>query len=477
MRAPVLFCSILAAAAPARAQAPPDTVTGIVALDRDLRAAGPAVNRNLWPGFRPDTIPTLYVIPHLAKVMTQWRAAPPDSFHAINGAAEAFWIDTGRVSFPSGRMIAFLGVDSGQGRAPTMGLALHERFHSHERATRVEGKRFGWGENSMLTATYPVYDAANEAAFALESRLLHRAWQARDDAGTRRFVRAFLAVRRARQARLDSEMVAYEQAAELHEGMAQYLQLAGIRELAGRAPGITQAQFQEAVAVEGNVLDSALSYAKRSVRRRFYATGSVMGLLLDRLSPDWKTELLEQDRTVQEELASVVGPGQADLAGFENERQSLERESRRAVERLGNERRKMADSITSAPGITITLDPGGLPSSHFDWCGFDPQNLLQDPAGRLLHLRFLRICGGEGVSATISVAAVQDTSGLVRLVLPGRDRPRFEAGGSMTTVPSGETVTLQDFVLEADGLEAVAPRATVTAGPDSYRIRLMTAEN
>ncbi len=476
MRIPALLCLALAAT-PVAAQAPPDTVRSILALDHDIRAAGPAINRNLWPGFQPDTIPTLYIIPRVAKVMTQWRGAPPESFHPVPGATGASWIDTSRVSFPAGRLIAFLGVDSGQGRAPTMGLALHERFHSHERAARVEGRRFGWGENSMLTATYPVYHADNEAAFALESRLLHRAWQARDTSGTRRLVRAFLAVRRARQARLDSAMVAYEQAAELHEGMAQYLQLAGIRELAGRAPGITPAQFRHEVAIEGGVLDSALTYAARSVRRRFYATGAVMGLLLDRLSPGWKEELLDQDRTVQEELASVVGPGQADLTGFEDERLSLEQEARQAVEHLGSERRRMADSITSAPGLVITLDPGGLPSGHFDWCGFDPQNLLQDPSGRLLHLRFLRICGGEGVSATISVPAVQDTTGLVRLVLPAEDLPRLLAGGSPATIPAGATMTLQGFELESDGLEAVAPRAVVTAGPDSYRIRLMTGGN
>lgn len=470
----VLFCLFFVAAATvAGAQTPPDTVAGIVALDRDIRSAGPAINRDLWPGFQPDTIPTLYLIPRLAKIMTQWHGAPPENFHPVPGIGEAFWIDTSRVSFPSSRMIAFLGVDSGQGRAPTMGLALHERFHSHERATRVEGRRFGWGENSLLTATYPVYDAANEAAFALESRLMHRAWQAQDTAETRRLVRAFLAIRRARQARLDSTMAEYEKAAELHEGMAQYIQVAGIRELAGRAPAVTRMQFQAAVAEEGGVLDSALTYAKRSVRRRFYATGSIMGLLLDRLTPDWKQDMLDRDRTVQEQLALAAGEGPADLARFADERQSLERAAREAVDRLGRERRAMADRILTAPGLTITLDPSGLPSGKLNWCGFDPQNLLQDPSGRLLHLRFLRLCGGEDVTATISVPAVEDTTGLVHLVLPPEDPPVLRAGDQVRTPGAEGSVTLDDFTLQAGGLEITAPRASVTARPDSWHIRFL----
>jgi hypothetical protein len=198
-----------------------------------------------------------------------------------------------------------------------------------------------------------------------------------------------------------------------------------------------------------------------------------MGLLLDRLTPGWKQDLLDHDRTVQEQLALAAGDGPAGLAGHAAERQSLERAAGEVVERLGRERRAMADSILNAPGLTITLDPSGLSSGKFNWCGFDPQNLLQDPSGRLHHLRFLRLCGDGNVTATISVPAVEDPAGPVHLVLPETDRPALRAGDQTRTPDTGTTITLDEFTLQAGGLEITAPRATVTVRPGSWHIRFL----
>src|SRR5688572_19318754 len=124
---------------------PPDTVRSIATLHAILLRAGPTIGPRIWPGFRPDTISTLYVIPHRAKLFVQWRDTLPDGFFPLPGTPDAAWTDTRTVSFPRGRIIAFLSVDSVASAGSVIGLALHEQFHAFQRAAATHGRRFGAG--------------------------------------------------------------------------------------------------------------------------------------------------------------------------------------------------------------------------------------------------------------------------------------------------------------------------------------------
>src|SRR5688572_8390236 len=158
--------AILSGLATAVAAQPPlpDTVRRIATLHEAIVRFGPTIGPRIWPGFRPGTIPALYVIPHRAKLFTGWRDTFPDGFFPLSGVTDAAWTDTRTVSFPRGRSIAFLSVDSAASPGSVIGLALHEEFHAFQRASARRGRRFGAGENSMLVATYPAFDVANEAA-------------------------------------------------------------------------------------------------------------------------------------------------------------------------------------------------------------------------------------------------------------------------------------------------------------------------
>jgi hypothetical protein len=301
-----------AAAAPAQ----PDTVRRIATLHETVVTAGPTIGPRIWPGFRPDTIATLYVIPGRAKLFAQWRDTLPSGFFPLPGATNAAWTDTRTVSFPRGRPIAFLSIDSASSPGSVIGLALHEQFHAFQHAVAKRGHRFGAGENSMLVATYPAFDVANEAAFALEGQVLSQALHARTPAEARRLAREFLAVRDGRQARLDSTIVQFETGAELNEGLAQYAMLRGLRELARTdARRFGESATAEA-AHESALLDSLLVVGPRSIRRRFYATGSAIARLLDWLAtPSWKSGLVERDATLQQMLADATGYGGRDALG------------------------------------------------------------------------------------------------------------------------------------------------------------------
>lgn len=458
--------TILSGLATAVAAQPPlpDTVRRIATLHGAIVRSGPTIGPRLWPGFRPDTIPTLYVIPHRAKLFTGWRDTFPDGFFALAGATDAAWTDTRTVSFPRGRSIAFLSVDSAASPGSVIGLALHEAFHAFQRASARRGRRFGAGENSMLVATYPAFDVANEAAFALEGRILGRALRARSLGDARRLAREFLAVREGRHARLDSTVAEFETAAELNEGLAQYAMLRGLRELARADAGRFETAASAEATSEAALLDSLLVVGPRSIRRRFYATGSAIALLLDRLADSsWKSRLVRDDATLQAMLA--------DAAGYRGDRElaALRRDAVQAVAALGARRRTQRDSILSQPGIRLVLDPSRLPGGRMNWCFFDPQNVLQTAEGELLHMRVLRVCSNAGVEVQLDQPVVENRkTGVLQAVLGNEGALRVTVAGKTAPLPAdGATIDLTDLQIEGPTLRLVARRATlVRRGPE-----------
>ena len=445
----------------------PDTVRQIESLHATLVRGGPSIGPRIWPGFRPDTIPTVYVIPHHAKLFAQWRDTLPTGFFPLTGATVAAWTDTRTVSFPRGRPIAFLSVDSSSSPGSVLGLALHEEFHAFQRAVAKPGRRFGAGENSMLVATYPAFDVANEAAFALEGRILARALRARSRADARRLGHQFVAARAERHARLDSTVAEFETAAELNEGLAQYAMLRGLRELgrddAGRFAGPAAVE----AARELTLLDSLLAIDPRSIRRRFYATGSAMALLLDRLADaSWKSRLVRDDGTLQSALADAVGyRADPELA-------QLRRRAARAVAALGARRRAQRDSILAQPGLRFVFDPSRLAGGGMSWCFFDPQNVLQTPDGELLHMRVLRVCGSGGLQVQLDQPAVEDRkTGALQAILSDGSALEVKSGGASTSLPNdGVTIEVTDLEIRGPTLSVVAPRATLSRQGRELRV-------
>jgi hypothetical protein len=296
----------------------------------------------------------------------------------------------------------------------------------------------------------------------------------------RRLAREFLAVRERRQTRLDSGVVAFETAAELNEGLAQYAMQRGLRELARRDPRRWRAAADAEAAQESALLDSLLAIGPRSVRRRFYATGSTIALLLDRLADaTWKEQLVREDATLQQTLAAAARYQGREALGAARERRTeaelaaLTRDAERAVAALGERRSAQRDSALARPGLHLVLDPSRLPNSRFDWCGFDPQNVLQTPAGELLHMRMLRACAGRGsVEAAFDQAVVEDRrSGLLRAAVGTADSLTITAAGATIALPAdGSSIDVRDLKLEGPTLTLAARRAMLSRSGAELRI-------
>ena len=159
------------------AQVPIDTLRTIARAAAEAARLGRIYGNAVWPGYRPDTIPVVFALPHRGFLLVGWHGAPPAGFDAVQGLPEASWSDSSHESTAStsevfaGRTVAQVSVSSvdPDDLIPTV---FHEAFHVFERASRRPETWFGETENAYYVASYPVFDVANEAAFALEGRVL-----------------------------------------------------------------------------------------------------------------------------------------------------------------------------------------------------------------------------------------------------------------------------------------------------------------
>src|SRR5688500_15423506 len=188
----LLFCPLSLGGQPGG-----DTVAVLAGAHARVTASGSTLGPAIWPGFRPDTIPHVYVLPGRGTMLFGWRGALPEGW--IAAADGAAWLPA------ADRGAASTGIQlGGRGAAQVVvsrldmdelaGVTAHEAFHVFQRASRVQGRRFGAGENSMLVSTYPAFDLENEALVALEGRRLGDGLLAPTNSMAASAARQFLAV-------------------------------------------------------------------------------------------------------------------------------------------------------------------------------------------------------------------------------------------------------------------------------------------
>jgi len=471
---PIAVALLLLAAPLAAQDAPRPVVDRLVAVRAELVRVAAAHPDGLWPGFRPDTIPVLYVVPQQGILLLGWGpGAPPEAFAPVAGVPGAAWqAQALRTAASTGtslgdRQVAQVFVFPDANEALLFGTTAHEAFHVFERSVARDDRRFGSGENSFLVSSYPVFDAVDEAGWALEGRLLGRALAATTAAARRERTREFVAAREARQRALGSEYAEFETLAELNEGLAEYTLVRSLA-LAAADPAFPwRADAEREVARHRARLDSLTTDVRQSLRLRFYATGPAMGVLLDRLAgPPWRAELVRRDLMLQDLLAEASGyrdPERALLARAARavDTAALGRTARNAVAQLRAIRRAQVDSVLGRPGVTVVLRADSLPGARFGLCGIDPQNLLQVSPDVLLHTRWVRACA-PGLTAEFSTAAVQDRrAGTVTAVIGAEDSVRVTAGGGPTVLGEGAPEVLADLRIEGPGLTLRAARAVV----------------
>ena len=439
---------------------------------------------SIWPGFRLDTIPVLYVLPDTGTALFGWRGDLPAGFTLVTATPGAGWqaaaargaasTGTTLAGRPAAQVVA-----GGASVAQLVGLTAHEAFHVFQSASRRPGRRFSAGENSFLVASYPIFDAANEAGVALEGRVLAAALGAHNPAGRREAVRQFVAARDGRQRRLGDEYATFERLGELNEGLAEYAQLR-ILMLASRERRLPWADAARQLVARGiAALDSLTRDNTRSIRLRFYVTGPAQAFLLDAMEgPGWKSRLMRDDLTIQEALATQSGWREPEIAAQKRAETffggaALRRAADSSVAGLRALRRAQVDSLLAAPGMQLVVVLDSLPGSRVGLCMIDPQNLLQVDAGVLLHTRAVRACAGAALDASFTTPVLDErAAGAMRAVIGPLDSLRVTSAGRPVVLRDGQdALTLPDLRIESGAVALTSRRAEITLRGRTLNVR------
>lgn len=262
----------------------------------------------------------------------------------------------------------------------------------------------------------------------LETEALRRALAADDVAGAACWGRRALVLRRERYARMDSAFAAYERGTELNEGLATYVEM---RAAGRRALDLPEAEFGPA-----------------EVRRRAYATGPALALLLDRFRPGWPATFEADDHQVLDEaLMTAFGAGNA--CAFEDAAVAdAEQQARTDLTALAGEQERRLVAFEGKPGWRVVIETGGEPL----WPqGFDPLNVERVGAVRVLHTRHLRLGNAAGWLEVLNAEVLTDGAGphplfqgVRRAELTGLAKPEVtEAAGKVAVRAPGLTLEFE----------------------------------
>ena len=188
----------------------------------------------------------------------------------------------------------------------------HESFHAFQGILATD--RLTAAE-SMYTVegNYP-FDAI-VAPWKQEMEVLVRAAQADTSAEAIDLAREFLELRASRRVGLTPEQVEFERLREWEEGLAKYAELEIIRQADAADRylpfgGLSQDNDFNDYAGQQQFWSGQLNEAKytqgRSGDTRFYYSGNALGVLLDRLLPDWKPRALPGGEYLDDLLQEAV---------------------------------------------------------------------------------------------------------------------------------------------------------------------------
>jgi hypothetical protein len=382
-------------------------------------AVGRIAARSLWPGFEPATIPLAIFDGEKTYLFRHFK--PPEGFEPVPGRARTS-VYAGR--FPAvtantsveigGRTCATLmPATAAQETEEAAAVAIHEAFHVFQRKEHP-----AWSANEFDLLVYPFDDSEVLALRILETKALQRALER--EGKTTCWASVARETRRDRFREMPAEAAAYERRSELNEGLARYVQ----NQAAGQAP------------------DTSTTFLPEEMRARTYWTGSVLGAILDRLDPDWKKRLEEDDdKSLDTLLANAVAakPPPAPCTFSVAEKAAAKAAADAAVEQLRDRRRQRRSELLDGEGWTLVFE---APDKPFQSAGFDPWNVLVMGGGEILHERYLKLQAGEDTIEILDHPSFTEgagehplTQGVRKLVVPAlASQPQVRSEGEAVTI-------------------------------------------
>jgi hypothetical protein len=400
--------------------------------------------RDLWPNFRPDTIPL--AIYDGKRTWLVRHPTPPPEFHPERPGSR-FLVMVGRHSevtanssaMIGGRTTATLTPDfAKRDAAAWASVVAHEAFHVFQRT-----KHPTWIANEASLFTYPWENAEALAERRLEFDALRRALAARDRPASACWASQAMTERAARFAQLGDEAATYERKSELNEGTAQYIQ-----NRAARTDALTAMPAQE--------------FPPSNVRDRVYASGGALGQLLDRLYPTWRAalEVADTAATLDGMLREVVARTRSPAAPCDFLPAERTQALTTANQDITTQRARLAaqgEEFANRAGWSIEVDAS---AQLLNLSGFDPLNVARLSSAQVLHRRFVKLGNDAGEFESLNQEALTESagshplfSGVRRVTVTGLgELPAVDETGGAVALRVGELhLTFRGATVARDG--------------------------
>jgi len=448
-----LFLAVLCL--PARTQeGPPDEFDDQDALPKEgrileiVRSIEEASTPDLWPGFRPSTVPVA-----LFDGRRTWlhrHPAPPEEFRPHPGREDLHLMEGRHPAMRGNTSTEVAGEETATILLPLLedfpeatdvaGVALHEAFHVFQKR-----KHPSWGPGGMGLDN-PVTEARLLALRRTETALLREALREADPDRARSHAAAALEVREERFSQLPPSIVRFERGIELLEGTAQHVQVtatgsrAGLRDLPRGG------------------------FAPEELHMRSYAVGLALTRLLERFLPGWETAV-ETEETVA--LGALLEDVAGDAAATDWRpvyAQELE-EARRDVRRVMASRDSLRKEFLERPGPSVVLLASE--ASPLQPRGMDPMNLHVVAEDQVLHTRWLKLGHPTGTAEVLDRSALTRGAGgaplrrgFLRVTLTGLQ-------GNLSVREEGD-----EIVIRANGFQGRFHGAGVRRTGEQITVRL-----
>lgn len=187
-------------------------------------------------------------------------------------------------------------------------LLLHEAFHAfqamqnHDRFLRAKGVY-------ASEKHYPFEDEVFKTAWNKEGSLLTAVLREKDESERAELLHKFLEIRTKRRsdASLSPELVAFERELEWLEGLAKYVEMR-FSELGSSQRGEEESKAYRRVRSR---LQADFSWRIKQLGElhgdhRFYLSGAIQAMILDKILPGWKKEITRQENTGLEDLLQAA---------------------------------------------------------------------------------------------------------------------------------------------------------------------------
>ena len=328
--------------------------------------------------------------------------------------------------------------------AATAAIVAHEAFHVYQYQHHP-----GWGADESQALTYPVTSAPLHHLLLMEMEALEQALSAggAPDRGAL-WVRLALDLRHRRHALLPPGATVFEQSIERLEGLAHYVEMHFVAASADGAPS-----------------HRTLRFGPDDVRRRSYAVGQALALLLDRFDHTWKARLTQHDTLFLDDMLDQALPLHLQPATIaEAAVAALQARAEGEVEEVARKREALRASVVTRGGWRLEVI--AAPADPLRPKGFDPMNLHPLGPAEVLHTRWLRLGNDAntievfGEVVTAGAGAHPLFTGIARMTALG-----LTAAPQITHDADTVTVTGQ-------GIEATFRHAAVTQTGQTVTITL-----